>query len=88
MLKKMSHKYLILTNTMLSAIVGGLVLFALHSIEIKAAEAKTEARATRIEANTYFTNHLAHHEKFDKELIDRLATLEGCMKAYHNGYKR
>lgn len=87
-LSKVSHKYLIVANSILTAGFCGMILYSLHHIEKKADEAKVEVTTVRSEVNTYFTNHLAHAEVFEKDMVSRIATIEGCIKVLFNGNKR
>lgn len=57
-----------------------LLMFVINDIKDDIKEVRSEQRTVAVELKAYNTNHLVHHAAIEKELAERLASIEATLK--------
>lgn len=57
-----------------------IVIFILTGLKDEIKDVKIDTKVLAKETQVYFTNHLSHHAKMEKELCERLVVIETRLK--------
>ena len=57
-----------------------IVIFILNGLVADIKDVRTQAKEISKETQLYFTNHLSHHAKIEKDICERLAVIETKLK--------